>query len=85
MNKEIVHINGYSLGVHGCSIAEGDWKSLRLRHGAHPLRPGGRAARRVDKAERGGQNEKASFQVWLRSDRGLLTALVPEWRNWQTR
>jgi len=30
--KQIVGINGYSRGVHGCSSA--DWKSLRLRRGA---------------------------------------------------
>ncbi len=46
--KQIVGINGYTLGVHGLEIAAS----------ATPLAP---------------------FRT------GLLTALVPEWRNWQTR
>ncbi len=39
----------------------------------------------VDKASSGGHNEKASLKRISELVGGSLTALVPEWRNWQTR
>ncbi len=78
--KQIVGINGYTLGVHACSIAEGDWKSLRLRHA--PFKTGPLAA--LTKRNVAGKMKKPHSKCG--SDLiGVLTALVPEWRNWQTR